>query len=414
MDGIDWIWPNSKPTEERAKTLKGGLLKELDQDLALHLMNAVLPLADKLTERNHVRAATGQPFRCLAFYTPDEYGSASCQGTLEQYLTGMSAGFMRKLVKAASLVEPALAVRNEKEGTVKPSPEMAKLLEGTLTVSPEEAAACTQTWPHPVSFGEENGLGAYTVFYDLIRLIWVHEWAHALCGHVAFSKEALNLHVFEEFSPERSALDQKQEARFQRNEILQAFEIHADTFSVCTCMIEILYGDDPAGRMAGPTVNLVDRLLMFNVACCLFAVMWSLADFQNSPEESYFATSAPTPSEDPSRIFHVVDATHPPAYLRYSNFRDRQREYATKYGQEQGHPEFGPMVDAYSFLFLEKLADLCPYFENLKVITPVIAKTPTMKVVFAYADYLAEVSTMLGPYLSEYSFLPTDAYAQQG
>jgi len=73
------------------------------------------------------------------------------------------------------------------------------------------------------------------------------------------------------------------------------------------------------------------------------------------------------------------------------------------------------MVDAYSHLFLRTLGELSGYFFALEAVTPMIARTPTEKVLEAYTNHLVEVSMALAPKLMDRYYLPTtNPYADDG
>jgi hypothetical protein len=285
---------------------------------------------------------------------------------------------------------------------------LAQLLSGETAVSTKEALGIVSAWPKPGK-QEQRSLGAFAVFYDLLRLVWMHEWAHALCGHAAVAKSTMGLAQMHEFSAAR------QEARpvpevggYPANEVLQAMEIHADEFAVRYLVGAILWGSDPVGDLAGPHINLVERLVIFNLACCVFAVIWSSAEQRYQPGLTYYPPRPPLASNDPEPLYVTFPTSHPPAALRYMRFRDFQGDLTLRFAsQNPGAAPLSAQVDAHSFLLLDELADLDPRFYQLRVDTPSISKTPEVKRLIAYEERLLEIGTALTPLLERACFVPT-------
>lgn len=279
---------------------------------------------------------------------------------------------MKTLVKVCNRLAPALARRPRnpkrpaKDGpALERDPILASLIEGDVEVSEAEALAIVSAWPAANTQGAQIELGEYTLFYDLVRLIWLHEWAHALFGHVGFTSQKLGLAQLHEFSTDRVGEAIVSGLRYPKYEVLQALEIDADEFATRYCVSQLLWGYDPIGQMAGPTVDLVDRLLFFNVACCVFAVMWSRAEQRYSPEMTYYPPHEPLTSDEKEALFVPFKASHPPAALRYLRFRDFERHLATQYSR-QSAPTLAPLVDVWSFHFLDTLSSVNEDFYDLR------------------------------------------------
>jgi hypothetical protein len=247
--------------------------------------------------------------------------------------------------------------------------------------------------------------------------VWLHEWAHALCGHVAFVASDLHFSQLDEFSAQRLGCKDLGKLKYPRNHILQALELHADEFALRYCVGEILWGYDPIGQMAGPHVDLIERLLIFNAACSVFAIVWSLGEQRFSPGMTFYPPPQPLDDEpdEPDPMFVTVKATHPPAALRYLRFRTFQSNLTREYAQQKALPKLLTAVDAFSFRFVTSAARLDGHFYDLRVVTPVVAGTPTMKRLDAYEAYLLKIGAEIEPRIVELGFVPTvDPYEEPG
>jgi hypothetical protein len=412
IHGIEFLGPNIKPFEEEwvnKISLMPGLPKPYRRDnlIATHLFQASFLDAAILTTRNHFNMASREEFKCISFYSEDQRGIALSSKEEFGYLTTMSAAFVRQLIKISSQIGTALDHRKNRSTTqpkLEQDPQLNALLEGNAQVSESEALEIISNWPSS-SKGNQIDLGSYTLFYDMIRLIWLHEWAHALCGHLTVMKTELGLSRLYEFSTERAGTDSDRKLPFPQNEVIQALEIHADEFATRYCVNEILWGYDPMAEIAGPTIDLVDRLFMFNVACCVFTVIWTLAEKKYAPEDTFY------PPRSSTAWSQITKSTHPPAALRYDRFRNFQRELAAKYGLQKGGQAstLTFYVDATSFNFLDTLGEISRYFPSLLIaITPLVARTPNMYRLEDYEKHLLEIgNTYLFPKLEKFSYQPT-------
>ena len=416
MDGLHFIWPADPPRDRTAfDRISLALVAPPpytgNNALTRHLQRALMGPVEHLTMLGHVNRERGVAFNCFAYYADDPEAVASCSMRDDVYLASIGAPFVWRLVKICDRLGPALArrprvpKRPEAPGRLTPDPELAGLLDGTIDVSEAEAVRIAGAWPDAATLSADIELGEYALFYDLIRLVWLHEWAHALCGHVAASAGALQLTQLPEFSKARAENVPLGATGYSRLEILQALEMHADEFATRYCVQQLLWGVDPIGQLAGPKVDLIDRLLIFNVACCVFAVVWALAEQRYSPGMSFYPPALPLTSNEPDPLFTVIKASHPPAALRYLRFRDFQRDLAAQYGGGGSH--LSPMVDAVSFGFIDTLGQANPHFFDLQNKTPMLVKTPTHKRLIAYETHLLGLDPILSPLLVRGGFVPT-------
>jgi len=417
VNGIDFIGPSRRRADTEFDALRATLGAPppwfADNALSAHLTQAMWPPATFFSAQDHVNSATGRPFSLAAYYADDADIIAYCDADGDRHLAMIGAPFVWRLVKVCDSLEGALAIRprigvtHEAAPRVAHDPGFAALLVGDDPVSEAEALDIVSGWPVADNDGQQIELGPYALFHDLIRLIWIHEWAHALTGHVRFAARDLQLMGLQEFSAERTAFRMPLSEHPPAHEVFQAMELHADEFATRFCTQQILWGYDPIGRMAGPRVDLVDRLLIYNVAFCLFAVMWSIAEERYSPEQSFYPPRDATPGPGPAPIFTSFTTTHPPAALRYMRFRDFQRQLVLP-AREQYGENLMVLVDAVSYEFLsEALTDLDGHFHALLAETPMWVRTPTMKTLIAYESHLLPLSDFLKPFLVELGYRPT-------
>ena len=421
--GIDFLTPSGAPDLNAADE---GLVVALDAPppyfkrnaLSEHLWTAIWHPINHLSAMDHRNAKSGKPFRCLSYYSDDPDVHAYCAVHDEVHLATIGASFVCQLVKICERIGRILAFRprsggtEQAQGAVGRDDVLRDLLNGDLAVSDREAETIVASWPAASTDHAQIPLGEFALFYDLIRLIWLHEWAHALCGHVRYISRDLGMLRLYEFSAERM-LDQRVDGvDAPRNEVLQALEIHADEFATRYCIEQILRGYDPVGQMSGPTVDLVDRLLIFNTACCVFAMVWSLAEQKRQPGISFYPPRQELTSSAPDPMFVPYNTSHPPAVLRYYRFRGFQRDLAYE-AAEYGTPgTLSSPVDFLSYRFVEQLGQADARFYQLISSTPLAVPTPTINRVKAYEQRLLEVLERVSPQLEELGYAPTrDPYA---
>jgi hypothetical protein len=238
--------------------------------------------------------------------------------------------------------------------------------------------------------------------------IWLHEWAHALLGHVTFASSELRIAQLHEFSTERVGEQVIDHLGYPRNEVLQSLEIGADEFAVQYCVRQILWGRDPIGDIAGPKIDLVDRLMIFSAACSVFAVMWSRAEQQYSPDMSFYPSREMVlMSNNPDREFVAFKTTHPPAALRYYRFCGFRDDLAREWDQLNNTKLMVGVSASSGFFVCEYLSAIDKDFHQVQVETPGVFKTPTMKCLEAYQARLLGMGPKVAPLLKEMGFVPT-------
>ena len=427
MTGIEFISPGSPSSEELLRRLLPTdveLPKPLaSQDkLSGYLWDAIWHPATELSVMDHVNLRTSKPFSCVSYYAEEFFQAATCQKIGDSYVAVLGVPFVRQLLGICHRLAPALALRprtgprrQEPKVVLNRDEELGKLMEDLTSISEAEKEAALSSWPSSKKANAQTELGEYTVFYDVLRVVWLHEWAHALCGHVAFGSSTLGLMRFNEFSTERAGDQPVGDLPFSRSEIMQALEMHADEFATRYCVRSILWGYDPIGELAGPVIDLVDRLLLFNVAACVFAVLWSLSDERYAPGDTYVAPRLPltTPDSIPDPLYKLTKSTHPPAVLRYERIRNLQRDLAVKYSRETS-TSLSVSVDSFSYAFLERLTQLSKAFGPVIAVTPFAFKTPDEKRLAAYEAHLLRIGAALAPHLERLNYVPTvDPYRSE-
>jgi hypothetical protein len=436
MNGIDFIWPDLSLCEhpEFDKITLALVAPQpylTNNSLSEHMHKAIRHDVHYLSALHHVNEKSGKEFDCFSYYADDPDVIAFSAAHENVFLVTVGISFVRRLAKICSRMAPMVRVQHERlqlwyqhRGGEEPQSIQAlkrdevlsKLLEGNSAVTEAEAQEIVALWPPASTDHGQLELGEYVLFYDMIRLVWLHEWAHALCGHVTFAANELHLSQFDEFSKQRLNKKDLVELKYPRNDVLQSLETHADEFAVQYCVRQILWGYDPIGEIAGPDIDLIERLLLFNAACSVFAVVWSLGEQRFSPGMTFYPPRQDLDSKEPDPMFATFKATHPPAALRYLRFRDFQSDVTREYAQQKALPMLLAAVDTNAFWFVTTAARLDEHFYDLRAVTPVVVNTPTTKRLDAYQAYLLKIaSDIIEPRLVELAFLPTvDPYDEPG
>ena len=379
--------------------------------LAGHLDRAMIGMAEHLQQLDHVQPGSGRHFDLAAYYADDLETQAWCAMHEGRHLACIGMGFVCRLVKVCQrLGDALLPVALTTDGSFHRAPpaardvDLCRLIDGDVDVGIAEAQAIVAGWPEPHAWGLQCGFGAWALFQDLLRLVWMHEMAHALCGHVGVVQDRLGLTRLHEFAAERQSTDRVPGLDLPRHLVLQALETHADEFAAAWCVEQLLDVKDPASAMAGPRVDLASRLVVFNLACCVFAVMWAEAERRERPGMSYMP---PRHEQDRGVTFNPVDSSHPPAAIRYLRFRTTHQRLLDALAAQE--PQAGGLrlkVDAHSFGMLAALERLDPRFGELRVVTPMMAETPQMQRLADYEDLMLDVGDLLVPWVTQAGFVP--------
>jgi hypothetical protein len=358
--------------------------------LTRHIYLAVGSLSDFLSSRHHTNRVTHEEFSGIVYLADGaavKPYTTAVQGT---HVVVIGVQWVFQLVKICDRLTGALSQRPR---TGPPSDhvletlvdvKLSQLLVGGLPVSEAEAVQIADSWP--LAPYTEDDLGPWAVFYDLVRLVWLHELAHALCGHLAFVRDHLALMALHSSTPDGEFRGTQLPVDGPTAEIQQCLEMHADEFAVRSLLGEILYGVDPVALMLYTNTDLGDRLLHLNTAFCVYAVLWEL------DEKKPTATST-----------GWADRSHPPVDLRYDRFRNFQREAAIDYDER-----LGTVVDGLTLEFLDILCQASPLFSDLYRLTPFVVRTPSMDEAERYEQHLMRLMPSIAKCLTEQAYLPTE------
>lgn len=362
-----------------------------DDVLVRHVDRAVGSVSAFLSSRQHTRRADREEFCGIVYLADDASVKPYSLAVHDVLVVVIGVQWVSALVMICQRLSVVLERRprsgpptTARQEVMTHDVDLSALLSGDLTVGVAEAIGVAETWPSPAYVGTEDELGAWAVFYDLVRLVWFHELAHALCGHVAFVKADLGLTALYE-SPAGGQRSAVQAPGGPLSEVLQCLEMHADEFAVRSSLGEILDGHDPAGLMVCLGVDLGDRLLLLNTAFCVFAVLWQLDERKQSAQAVTW-----------------TERSHPPVDLRYDRFRNYQRELCATYD-----PRLVTVVDTLSLTFLQVLTQACPAFGDLARLTPLLARTPSMDEAQRYERHLLRLEPAIAEGLQFHGFLPS-------
>jgi len=359
---------------------------------AQHFKSAIFWTAIELDATHFVRANGGVPIDLRAYYSSASGIDARCSKHDDIYVVVFGLPFLRRLVKICHRLGPVLN-RRPRDYTsavhleTRRDPVLRRILFDELAVSNAEADKIMNAWPPAFTEFADIGLGEFTLFYDLVRLVWLHEWAHVICGHTGVALGDLGLTELGEAPKMRSAAVQGDVLGLPHNLVMQSLELHADWYAIRGCVHDILLGRDPAGTMAAQANDIVDRLLFLNVACTIFAVLWSMSDerFDLRP---------------------FLEYGHPPASLRYLRFRTFQRQ---KVAEKLRNAAFvNKHLDDLSMCLVQMLAYACDEFECLLGITPTrMGDTPAMLRLDAYENRVTVIGKAMWHLLDKWKFEPS-------
>lgn len=427
MPAVELILPGQLPERFAGRLQEHGLPLPLAQPedggplfsaVYLHLIGSLLPPIEYLDRLQHRQVGSAELLRCAIYFTSDPDAYASCTLVEGRHYIFIGVDLVEQLVRCCEQLGPALTRRGDEHpdlDSLRAGPDLDAVLSNTESLDSDECvrlAEVARGWPIP-GFGvgpDTPGIAEMTVLHDLLRLVVVHEFAHCVCGHVAFFSREMGARELPEFGAVRQdyALNEKLDA--PRTHIRQAIEAHADEWSINFSALQVLVGYDPASLMFGERIDLVDRLLLLNIAFGIFAIDWTLSEQRINPAMSFRVGDTPAADDEGpdvirsmGRPFRVVRSSHPPAVFRY------YRHLYLVYGaciQHYGEQGLGTYVAARTTDFLATIAGpLSGYFNSLLNYTPSFAKTPDIKTLGAYEDYLHQLSVRMADFIDE--FLPT-------
>jgi hypothetical protein len=344
--------------------------------LGLHLLPVTLADAEHFDSRDHTREDGGR-LRCTSFYV-DRLDATAFAGVTEYgAVAALDAGHVARMACICDRLTPVLqrVLDRAPRPKVARDVQLVRLLRRFATPNWAQANEIARAFPDPLKQGA--AYGGYMALSDLVRLIWVHEWAHILLGHVDIVA-AMGQPKLDEHSPLRDASTGSIDG-MPWPHVLQAFELQADQFAVSFATQQILQGYDPAGAMAGPEVDLIHRICVLAAACAVFAVDAELKEGRRD----------------------VNTATHPSAALRYMSMLQQIESVCVQVNPGLSYARLA------TYNMIGDLADLSEDFYGLLAITPMIVKTPSYKSMVRVADYLFEnVGRRMDAIRHRYVYLP--------
>ena len=349
--------------------------------IGLHLLPVTDGDAAHFASRNH-RRNDGQELGCFSVLARSLQTTALAGHRAGFNYAVVDAGYVARMACICDRLTPVITAGNSGRGTQKfdRDNELTMLLRRFKAPSWSEADAVAKGFPDIFSTG--NPFGGYMVFQDLIRLIWVHEWAHIMLGHSEIWSDFVSKNGFPEHAETRDESLALAIEDVPWSLALQTFELQADQFATSFISKQILYGWDPAAQLAGPNIDLVQRLAVFAAACAVFAV------------DSYLVQG----ERDPAF------ASHPGATLRYMTMLHTIQEVAFGYQD----PRLASAVRLATFGTIMDLSQLAGDFHGLLTATPMVAETPLYKSLCKEQDFLM---TGIGGKLAElrkaYTYFPT-------
>lgn len=340
------------------------------------LFPVTLEDAEHFNQRNHARA-DGTRLRCTSCFVDRLSSTAFAGYAPNRAVALLDAGHIARMTAICDRLTPMLRRMPGEKDRPKAARDvqLVRLLRRFVTPNWAQADSIAKGFPDPMSQGA--GFGGYMVLSDLVRLIWVHEWAHIMLGHVDLFA-LMGQRELDEHSSRRDSISGSLNGAPWPH-VLQLFELHADQFAVSFLAQQILRGYDPVGAMASAEVNLVHRLCILAAACAIFAVDASLKEAKKDPKT----------------------ATHPSAGMRYMCMLQQVEGVATEFNAGL------TIARAYVYRMIEDLAALSEDFYQLLEITPMLAKTPRYKDMCRVSDYLFEtIGQKIDPIRRSYVYFP--------
>ncbi|TBC95136.1 hypothetical protein ELH26_14395 [Rhizobium leguminosarum] len=352
----------------------------IDDELKTHFKFATDDIVDGLNASQH-RRVDGSSLSCKIVIVNDLEPYALAAQRQESSVVVFSTALIHNCLAIAYLIEPVLShLRSKKnEQRFERNDLVSKLIWGS-SLNDGDKREYINLLPRYPGFKVQR-IGAFAIFYDMLRLLIAHELFHIILGHASFSQRMLGLGPIAEKPQSRLKSFHETEGE-ATTDILKSFELHADEMAMKLNIGQILYGKDISGYMMDPHVDLVERLTIFNIACSIFTLFWR--------------------AEEQDLSIDSMSTTHPPAGLRYLNFRDYQREMAGVYD-----PNLLFAVDSLSLNALSLLSEIAGEFNGLLNLTPLLFRTPTMKKLARLSDHFMAVNVRMSENWKPLVYIPS-------
>lgn len=301
--------------------------------------------------------AEGRHFSNVSYFTTEAFPEALSVELDGVSRTTVSIGLVRHLAGlAAEIYQDLVPILFEGQASL-PSPlgdvELDTLMRYGRVVDDQELAAIIA--PYPRFFGDNADGGhesEYFFFADMLRFVWLHEWAHGFAGHTRVAAERLGATALREAGEPIHAAE--------ATAILHALEFEADALAVRFMLWQIFSGLDMPGRVVSFKGGLGQRVLWMLLGVSTVIAHWATME----------------------RHVPVAQRKHPSAAFRYLNAWDTVRVELLRTGK----PQEMTSVNAQAYRALSQLSKTSAAFASLQAATPLVAETPSIKRLRAEVD----------------------------
>lgn len=234
----------------------------------------------------------GVPFTAILSYRAGPGENASCRAAGEVHLVEIGGGMLDRFLAVAGAVVailPRIPQMDLDRDHVRAGTPLDRLVAQESAPDPDLVATTRAGLADLESVGRTIDASAW-LFHDMIRLVWLHELAHGICGHARFLAGEGRLDRLDEFDEARGGPGLAG--------LLRACELQADVFAARVSATQILDGADMMATILGPWDDLAERLSWLRLAAALVSVLWT----------------------ERERRSGGVAPSHPPSALRYYNF----------------------------------------------------------------------------------------------
>ncbi|MCW8832627.1 MAG: hypothetical protein OQK03_04855 [Colwellia sp.] len=269
------------------------------------------------------RVVDNKPYKALIYITTEVDEVARCTNEGDYYLITLSYSLICRIALIASRLDEVIICRREKQnfGDEKRADNGSEtyqdaelphddflfgLLARSEDINQTDALRVSDSW---IPNCKDHGFGTHMVFYDLVRMIVLHELAHCIFGHLEIVENTLGLMSLQEheLNSNQTGLSDKE------NELLQSIEFEADRIAISSMTAQILVGFDPAWVLfSNADIEIADRLSVLNLSIAIFSSLWDMNEIKKGISALPLA----------ERVSKIIDSTHPPAKLRYANMSE--------------------------------------------------------------------------------------------
>lgn len=273
-----------------------------------HLEHAVYDDFKFITDFPLHHIKSNKEFRLISYVSDELEESARCSQEEGVFFVTVSYRLLCKLVllaqKLAPLIKTFEAPEPDSRYPISHDEELLQLINGTGSIDIELARETAFSW-----FNESyhRGFGPQVIFYDLVRLVFLHEWSHCILGHIEQVNRELGLSSLKEHDVNPT----KEYKGYSRpNMLLQAIEMEADRVAISTLTVQLMIGIDASIALFGEDdINLGDRLSVVVLAIAAYSAVWHVKE-----KKEGFPDHLATIDVD-----MIIDSSHPPAIFRFKS-----------------------------------------------------------------------------------------------